>query len=542
MFFLQIASYESIVVVPSLPSQTRHLLKITVSGAAKAQQGGAVMFTRKRIYALTSLIAVVLVLIAGSALADEITLAWDANIEPDLAGYWLYYGQSSGVYTDSVDVGTDTACMVTGLPDGQLRYFAVKAYDIYGQKSDFSNEVLKSSSSGVYVSSDTLTLKWPAMDVGEDYYVIYRNTDQACFTPSSNNSIGATTETLCFDMVAADPNDYFYVVRGLSGVGHILGYSVRMGKIASSLQSGYDIVSYILDQGCVKGVELGKKIPNCTKVLRWDTGSGGWVYLAWKSGITWYNYGNVSLGNSYLVSVTASGIWVQAGILPADPTFSLNPGNNLITLPYKFVHDKGIVTGGQLGASISGCTKVWRWNTVTGNWKWVAYYTGSTWWVYENVEPGKAYLVYATIASNWPDSNGGAGKIAASAKPQESTANPLLPELPMPPDSPDQELAEPAPLQLPTYALFPNHPNPFNTSTVIRYQLPTAQKTSIVIYNILGQTVNALISEKQTAGFYSLIWDGRNAQGEPVGSGVYVVRLQAQAGEFSQTQKIVLLR
>ena len=48
----------------------------------------------------------------------EVTLAWDANTEPDLAGYNIYYGTASGDYSDSIDVGDVTEYPVTGLDDG----------------------------------------------------------------------------------------------------------------------------------------------------------------------------------------------------------------------------------------------------------------------------------------------------------------------------------------------------------------------------------------------------------------------------------------
>jgi fibronectin type 3 domain-containing protein len=54
-------------------------------------------------------------LIAQSAFAAQIKLAWDANIESDLAGYKVYYGTSSKSYSGSVDAGNVTAFTLTGL-------------------------------------------------------------------------------------------------------------------------------------------------------------------------------------------------------------------------------------------------------------------------------------------------------------------------------------------------------------------------------------------------------------------------------------------
>jgi uncharacterized Ntn-hydrolase superfamily protein len=95
--------------------------------------------------------------------------------------------------------------------------------------------------------------------------------------------------------------------------------------------------------------------------------------------------------------------------------------------------------------------------------------------------------------------------------------------------------------------LFPNYPNPFNPSTTIRYQLPTAAKVVLTIYNLLGQEVNTLVRQRQPAGYYEIEWDGRDNPGNPAPSGVYIYRIRvfASPGEgptFIQTRKMLLLK
>ena len=72
----------------------------------------------------------------------QITLEWDPNSEPDLAGYKLYYGTASGNYTNAIDVGNQVTYTVTGLNPGVTYYFAVTAYNTSGFESDYSNEVV----------------------------------------------------------------------------------------------------------------------------------------------------------------------------------------------------------------------------------------------------------------------------------------------------------------------------------------------------------------------------------------------------------------
>jgi len=78
----------------------------------------------------------------GTAAAGQVTLAWDANTEPDLSGYRIYYGTASGTYGTPINVGNVLTYTVTGLTDGLTYYFALTAYDTFGNESGYSNEVV----------------------------------------------------------------------------------------------------------------------------------------------------------------------------------------------------------------------------------------------------------------------------------------------------------------------------------------------------------------------------------------------------------------
>lgn len=90
------------------------------------------------------------------------------------------------------------------------------------------------------------------------------------------------------------------------------------------------------------------------------------------------------------------------------------------------------------------------------------------------------------------------------------------------------------------FALFQNHPNPFNPSTVIGYQLPEESPVTLSIFNLTGQKIKSLVNEKQSAGHKEITWDGYSDTGKKVSSGVYLYRLTA--GAFTQTKKMVYLR
>jgi len=85
-----------------------------------------------------------------------------------------------------------------------------------------------------------------------------------------------------------------------------------------------------------------------------------------------------------------------------------------------------------------------------------------------------------------------------------------------------------------------NFPNPFNPETSIQFTLPCAEKVQLVIYNISGQKVRSLISDRMTAGIHSVRWDGRDETGQSVSSGIYLYRLRA--GGIEETRSMTLMR
>lgn len=90
------------------------------------------------------------------------------------------------------------------------------------------------------------------------------------------------------------------------------------------------------------------------------------------------------------------------------------------------------------------------------------------------------------------------------------------------------------------FVLFQNYPNPFNPTTNIEFLLPHSGQVKIEIYNISGQKVRTLVDQFLKAGHKLVDWDGKDDNGNDVSSGIYFYRLQA--GDFSETKKMVLLR
>jgi hypothetical protein len=78
------------------------------------------------------------------ARAADVTLAWDPNAEPDLAGYKIHYGTASGSYSAHIDVGNVTKYKLTGLTAGKTYFFAATAYDAFGYESAYSTQAIYS--------------------------------------------------------------------------------------------------------------------------------------------------------------------------------------------------------------------------------------------------------------------------------------------------------------------------------------------------------------------------------------------------------------
>ncbi len=159
------------------------------------------------------LLSIMLLFHTTSVLAREVTLAWNANSEPILGGYRLYYGPTSRNYVSIVDVGNQTRHTLFGLEDDRPYYFAVTAYDTTKTvESGFSNEVFltpatllaaqESPSEGSYESGIGLIRGWVCnastveveIDGGERRLTGYgtRRGDTATVCGTANTGYGLT--------------------------------------------------------------------------------------------------------------------------------------------------------------------------------------------------------------------------------------------------------------------------------------------------------------------------------------------------------------
>ena len=85
------------------------------------------------------------------------------------------------------------------------------------------------------------------------------------------------------------------------------------------------------------------------------------------------------------------------------------------------------------------------------------------------------------------------------------------------------------------FILLQNYPNPFNPTTTIKYSLPEADHISIIVYNSLGNKIETLVNETQSAGFHEAVFNG-----EDLSSGVYFAQLKA--GSIVKVIKMILVK
>ena len=101
---------------------------------------GSLSFAR-----IASLLALMLCSAAAEQAANPgtqpVILGWDASPDPTVAGYHLYVGTASGLYSQEIDVGTNTQYTVTGLVAGSTYYFSATSYDASGIESSYVPEV-----------------------------------------------------------------------------------------------------------------------------------------------------------------------------------------------------------------------------------------------------------------------------------------------------------------------------------------------------------------------------------------------------------------
>ncbi len=182
--------------------------------------------------------------LASSGIAAGVTLAWDADTSSSTAGYRLYSGTTSGVYTQVSDVGNATSAALSNLTIGKTYYFMVTAYNHGSVESAPSNQVsfvggstptptptatptptptttatpaAPSSLKATTASSSRINLLWTDNSTNESGFKIERSTNGTTF--AQIGTVGAQTTAYASTGLSASTK-YFYRIRAYNSVGN----------------------------------------------------------------------------------------------------------------------------------------------------------------------------------------------------------------------------------------------------------------------------------------------------------------------------------
>jgi hypothetical protein len=266
---------------------------------------------------------------------------------------------------------------------------------------------------------------------------------------------------------------------------------------------------------------------SANNVARFNTQTNTWSRLGTGSsnGVNDWVYALAVVGNEVVVG----GSFTSAGGVSANYVARFNTqtntwstlgtgssnGVNYYVYALAVVGNEVVVGGTFSSAGGVSANYVARFNTQTNTWSTLG--TGSS--------NGVNYYVYALAVVGSEVYVGGgftqAGGVSANRVARWNSGTSRV-----------EQLSSTAPK---TFLLEQNYPNPFNPSTTIRYQLPVASEVKLEVYDVLGKKIATLVSERQSAGSYQVVW---NASG--LSSGTYFYRLQA--GTFVETKKMIMVK
>ena len=386
--------------------------------------------TTKRVgvFLLLSLLVTMAIAVSGT-----LTATWDANTESDLAGYRVHYGPGSGNYTTVKDVGNQTVYVADNLPAGEEYYFAISAYDRFGNESELSTEVsavVPDSSLQVdieYVNGDVL-LNWDSIFTA-DSYEIYRSSTAYEYSAALQN----VSETTFTDPGVSPPINagMYYKVVAFSN-GQIVHEFDPVGVLKIEKKKGITLMSLpIVPEDRSLTSVIGSQLTGGTTVgasdqviFFTDQGSerawlvegsgtqydGKWMNEAGSAEFSQDIDPNISFVVRILADHTDTHI-TFCGTVPMETerTITLKPGENYVgscfpvsvsLLDTELAQDAVVIGGG----SSKDSDLLLSWNGATFDVAWLAQNTGTQYdgqWMEESgnavssiqFKPGKGYII-----------------------------------------------------------------------------------------------------------------------------------------------------
>lgn len=222
--------------------------------------------------------------------AQSVQLAWDPSPDPDVIGYVVHYGLSSGQYPKALDVGNRTTALIPGLAEGIIHYLMVTAYTANRVESIPSNEVtyqvppLPAARLELIPAPGTqapATLR-ATLEPGRQY-LIQASSDLKTWTTIHTGIVGSEGEVLFQDPEAATHDRRFYrlstVPRDIPGILAIRTTAGDSGSLATRTMAGNPggiTVSYSVQSGLGYTLQASADLLHWTSLVSGTNSSDGW--------------------------------------------------------------------------------------------------------------------------------------------------------------------------------------------------------------------------------------------------------------------------
>jgi hypothetical protein len=509
----------------------------------------------------------------GSSLA----LSWSPNTEPDIYGYKIFLGASSGVY-DSTFTTVDTVYILSGLTEGTTYYVGVSAYDSDGNESIIVERnatplhlPLPPTGFTALPQWHQVELYWNAnLELDLMGYNLYRSSVVGELGEKLHSQV--LNDTVFIDNSATNGIYYYYTVKAVDNQQNESENNPIIRSRVISLDQGVLIVDETVDGDGSQMNPTDEQVDDFFNELlsrfkseEYDLieeGSIGLADFGAFSTVLWHgnDFQDLSPPNDYKDQIMRyldyGGNFLYTGYRPGK-AFEQASGNPVIFGPGDFIYDylkieetayKIIVlfSGAnqiEIGynnifidslktnpvndyhlrhiestaASISG-TNIYSFETL--------FDSTTTQGSFKGKPVGVEYIGtnYKTVTLSFPL------YYMHLSEAKELTEFIMMDKFEEVMSIEEDEKVVPS-----EHNLSQNYPNPFNPTTIIKYSIPQESLVSLKIYNLIGEEVATLVGETQTIGNYKIEF---NATALP--SGVYFYKLQADS--FVETKKMVLMK
>ena len=488
---------------------------------------------------------------------NNIEMSWDSSSYSGVIGYKVCYkiNENDLFYPDTIDVGNTTSYNLTELTNGETYYLSVICYDNAGNESWYSKaiEAYISPLPNIAVSDSTIDLGVVSIGDTLEYVILIKNTGNAelHITDISSNDerffIGSNNMKI-------SPGDSTEL--------NISFFSNKIENIGSEIHISSNAANRPIITLHITGKTDISVRPSIKTIMDVPNDQGGFVEITFDRSRYDGIDSTLQLNEYQILNLDEENIWQEVGSVNAtgDTSYSYiastirrmalpNPDwtefkINAIFQDTNIVYSSNIMRGFsidniapqppcglQAETSDNWVTLIWDKDTESDIFTYIVYrslnsdisadsssniltMTTDTFYVDQTILLNTTYY-YALSAI---DSSANRGDI-----------------------SPEIDVINVGNSEFPSdFSLSQNYPNPFNPYTIISYALPIQSEVNMTIFNILGKKIQFWNITEQNAGWYKLIWDGRDMYGNSVPTGVYIY--QIKAGNFIDSKKMIFMK